>query len=89
MRPGGTKTMIQTLDHTDQIDATDHVDHTDEAVAALHGRAVHLRHQARTMHPLVSSAYRRRAAELELGAWALAIRIGRAPADCPRTVTAA
>ena len=62
--------MIQTLDHTDQ------------AVAALHSRAGHLRRQAGAMHPLVSSAYRRRAAELELGAWALAIRSGRAPADC-------
>ena len=74
--------MNQTLDHTDP-------DQTDRAVAALHSRAGHLRSQARAMHPLVGSAYRRRAAELELGAWALAIRSGRAPADCRSTLTAA
>ena len=61
--------------------------HTDEAVHALHCRAEHLRRQARTMHPLVSKAYRRRAAELELGAWAIEIRSGRTPAD--RRTTAA
>ena len=66
---------------------TEHIDHTDEAVSALQGRAAHLRRQARAMHPLVGKAYRRRAAELELGAWALAIRSGRMPADS-RTVAA-
>ena len=69
------------------LDQTTHIDHIDEAVAALHSRASHLRRQARTLHPLVGTAYRRRAAELELGAWALAIRSGRAPADCRSTST--
>ena len=52
----------------------------DRAVAALHGRATRLRAESRNLHPLVASAYRRRAAELELGAWALSVRNGR-PAD--------
>ena len=64
------------------------MNHTDEAVHALQCRAEHLRRQARTMHPLVGKAYRRRAAELELGAWALAIRSGRNPADGRTTVAA-
>ena len=64
------------------------MDRTDQAVNALHSRAEHLRRQARTMHPLVSTAYRRRAAELELGAWALAIRCGRIPSEA-RAATAA
>lgn len=62
--------------------------HTHEAVSALQCRAAHLRRQARTMHPLVGKAYRRRAAELELGAWALAIRSGRTPVESRTTVAA-
>ena len=77
--------MNQTLDRTE-----DHTtDRTDDAVAALHSRAAHLRRQAGGLHPLVGRAYRRRAAELELGAWALAIRSGRMPGDCRGTATAA
>jgi hypothetical protein len=64
------------------------IDHVDEAVGTLHSRAAHLRRQAGAVHPLVGKAYRRRAAELELGAWALAIRSGRAPADCRGAVPA-
>ena len=60
----------------------------DQALAALHGRAGRLRAQAKTMHPLVGKAYRRRAAELELAAWALAIRSGR-PVTESRTPIAA
>ena len=55
----------------------------DRALAALQGRASHLRAEARTTHPMVATAYRRRAAELELGAWALSIRAGRPAADFP------
>ena len=54
----------------------------DAALAVFHGRSARLRADARSMHPLVAVAARRRAAELELAAWALAVRTGRPRSDC-------
>lgn len=42
-------------------------------------RARSLRDQSEDLRPLVAQAYRRRASELELEAWAL--RVGRCPAE--------
>jgi hypothetical protein len=47
------------------------------ASAVLIDRARSLKEHASTMHPLVASAYRRRAAELNFAAWVGAIRAGR------------
>ena len=46
------------------------------ATVVLPERARRLRHSAATVHPLVASAYRRRAAELKIAAWIGAIRAG-------------
>jgi hypothetical protein len=46
------------------------------ATVVLLERARRLRHSAATVHPLVASAYRRRAAELTVAAWIGAIRAG-------------
>jgi hypothetical protein len=50
------------------------------ATVVLLERARRLRRSATTVHPLVASAYRRRAAELTVAAWIGAIRAG---ADVP------
>jgi hypothetical protein len=50
------------------------------ATVVLLERARRLRSSATTVHPLVASAYRRRAAELTVAAWIGAIRTG---ADAP------
>jgi hypothetical protein len=49
------------------------------AVVAPLARAEHLRDIAAQVHPLVATAYRRRAAELTFGAWVQALRV--APVD--------
>ncbi len=49
---------------------------TDRQVAALRRRSAWLTSQAPEVHPLLAAAYRRRAAEIRLGAWALAMRSG-------------
>ena len=46
----------------------------------LRCRARRLRHRSRPANPLLAEAYRRRAAEIELQAWATELRYG------PRTV---
>jgi hypothetical protein len=46
------------------------------ATVVLLERARHLRKSAGAVHPLVASAYRRRAAELSVAAWIGAIRAG-------------
>ena len=51
------------------------------ATARLRQRAAALRQQARSVDPLVRGAYRRRAAELELAAWVMAIQSGADPAS--------
>ena len=65
-----TETVERTVDQ--QVDA---------ALAVFNGRSARLRADAATMHPLVAAAARRRAAELELAAWALAVRTGRPRSD--------
>jgi hypothetical protein len=60
----------------------------DRGLAALHARATHLRSEARTANRVLATAYRRRAAELELGAWAISIRAGRPPGEYLATVAA-
>jgi hypothetical protein len=50
------------------------------ATVVLLERAHRLRDSAATVHPLVASAYRRRAAELKIAAWIGAVRAG---ADAP------
>jgi hypothetical protein len=47
----------------------------DQSVVLLE-RARRLRHNAEHLHPLVATAYRRRAAELTVAAWVGAIRAG-------------
>jgi hypothetical protein len=47
-----------------------------EASVVLLDRARRLREGAANLHPLVASAYRRRAAELAVAAWVGAIRSG-------------
>jgi hypothetical protein len=42
---------------------------THPARPMMSDRARHLRRQARGMHPMIASAYRRRASELELAEW--------------------
>ena len=54
----------------------------DAALAVFNSRSARLRADAAGMHPLVAVAARRRAAELELAAWALAVRTGRPRSDC-------
>lgn len=53
---------------------------SDEGVArhlrAMQGRSRALRRQARGLDPVLARAYRRRAAEIQLGAWAYAARSG-------------
>ncbi|GIU86014.1 MAG: hypothetical protein KatS3mg009_0529 [Acidimicrobiia bacterium] len=50
-------------------------------VATLLTRARHLRAAAHGVHPVVARAYRRRAAELTLAAWAGAVREAPVPVD--------
>ncbi|MPY94380.1 MAG: hypothetical protein GEV08_15360 [Acidimicrobiia bacterium] len=45
-------------------------------LATMQGRSRTLRRQARTVNPVLARAYRRRAAEIQLGAWAYAMRTG-------------
>lgn len=42
---------------------------TTHPAGAMSDRARRLRRQARGMHPMIGSAYRRRASELELAEW--------------------
>jgi hypothetical protein len=70
--------MAKTMQTETTVRVTERVD---RALAALHARAVHLRSEARTCHPVLATAYRPRAAELELGAWAMSVRVGRPPGD--------
>jgi hypothetical protein len=53
---------------------------TEDGVArhlrAMQGRSRALRRQARGLDPVLARAYRRRAAEIQLGAWAYAARTG-------------
>jgi hypothetical protein len=51
------------------------------AVVTLLARAESLDHGARTSHPLVASAYRRRSAELKFAAWLGALKTGPVPVD--------
>jgi hypothetical protein len=62
-------------DHDDDIEVVD-VDRELFAAVSLAGRAQRMRRQADAVHPLVASAYRRRAAELRLAAWVGAVRAG-------------
>lgn len=52
-------------------EALDNDDGPEYRPEELQGRARRLRHHARRLPPLVSIAYRRRASELELMAWAI------------------
>ena len=79
---------MQTIETTRSLrtERTDRTDRTvdeqvDAALAVFNGRSARLRADAATMHPLVAAAARRRAAELELAAWALAVRTGRPRSD--------
>jgi hypothetical protein len=51
------------------------------AVVTLLARAESLDHGARNLHPMVASAYRRRAAELKFAAWLGALRTAPVPVD--------
>ena len=51
------------------------------AVVTLLARAESLNSGARGMHPMVATAYRRRAAELKFAAWLGALRTAPVPVD--------
>ncbi len=51
------------------------------AVVTLLARAESLNQGARSVHPMVASAYRRRAAELKFAAWLGALRTAPVPVD--------
>jgi hypothetical protein len=51
------------------------------AVVTLLARAESLDHGSRYVHPVVATAYRRRAAELKFAAWLGAIRTAPVPVD--------
>ena len=53
-----------------------HDDDMRSAVVTLLARAESLDHGARTTHPMVANAYRRRAAELKFAAWLGALKTG-------------
>jgi hypothetical protein len=63
--------------------AQEEMDRVDLGVAVLRSRARDLRRQAQTLHPALAVAYKRRAAELELHAWAVTLRTGREVVDLP------
>ena len=60
---------------------TPHDDDMRSAVVTLLARAESLDHGARTTHPMVANAYRRRAAELKFAAWLGALKTGPASVD--------
>ena len=51
------------------------------AVVTLLARAESLNQGARSVHPMVATAYRRRAAELKVAAWLGALRTAPVPVD--------
>lgn len=61
--------------------ATGTHDEMRSAVVTLLARAESLDHGARTAHPMMATAYRRRAAELKFAAWIGAIRTAPVPVD--------
>jgi hypothetical protein len=61
--------------------ATDTHDDMRSAVVTLLARAESLDHGAETAHPMVATAYRRRAAELKFAAWIGAIRTAPVSVD--------
>ena len=61
--------------------ATGTHDEMRSAVVTLLARAESLDHGARTAHPMMATAYRRRAAELKFAAWIGAIRTAAVPVD--------
>jgi hypothetical protein len=58
-----------------------HDDDMRSAVVTLLARAESLDHGARTTHPMVANAYRRRAAELKFAAWLGALKTGPVSVD--------
>ena len=60
---------------------TPHDDDMRSAVVTLLARAESLDHGARTTHPMVANAYRRRAAELKFAAWLGALKSGPVSVD--------
>jgi len=58
-----------------------HDDDMRSTVMTLLARAESLDHGARTTHPMVANAYRRRAAELKFAAWLGALKTGPVSVD--------
>jgi hypothetical protein len=63
------------------VAATEPHDDMRTAVVTLLARAESLDHGAQNVHPMVASAYRRRAAELKFAAWLGALRTAPVPVD--------
>jgi hypothetical protein len=83
-----TLTMVRSIDSAGTARSAGAMP-TSDASEMLRQRAARLRDDAATMHPLVASAYRRRAAELTVAAWVGAIRSGCGEPTTPAPLDAA